>query len=261
VIVANAAVTAAGDFAPIDITVMRLTASGQLDATFGVNGLAIVDVGTNGSDISLVRQSDGKMVVATSEPFDWDGGGNFFGVARLLASGSSAGQIGFGATYAQPDETAGGVSLSVRRIGGSSGGVSLDFATEDGSARGGEDFTAASGTLTWMDGESADKTITIAIADDSVGEGTEYLVLRLSGAIGGSSLTRDTAFINILDDEPAPPTLPEPFPSPAPGSGAAGGGGGWGWLSMLVLAAALLRRAVFSSAARESAHRSGCLAL
>ena len=59
--------------------------------------------------------------------------------------------------------------------------VTVDYATSNGTATAGEDYTAASGTLTFAAGETA-KTVRVAVLDDAVDEGAETLVLTLSNA-------------------------------------------------------------------------------
>ena len=65
----------------------------------------------------------------------------------------------------------------------SSGRVTVDYATVDGSAKAGADYEAASGTLSFAPGETA-KTVAVAVLDDAHDEGTEVLVLRLENARG-----------------------------------------------------------------------------
>ena len=64
-----------------------------------------------------------------------------------------------------------------------SGPVSVDYATKDGTAAAGADYTAASGTLTFAPGETA-KTVSVALLDDSIDEGKETFTLRLSNPQG-----------------------------------------------------------------------------
>ena len=61
--------------------------------------------------------------------------------------------------------------------------VTVDWTTVDGTATAGSDYTAGSGTLTFAQGESS-KTITIAILDDSVNEGSETFLVNLSNVSG-----------------------------------------------------------------------------
>ena len=61
--------------------------------------------------------------------------------------------------------------------------VTVDYATADGTATAGADYTAASGTLTFAAGERS-KTVSVAILDDALDEGKETFLLRLSNADG-----------------------------------------------------------------------------
>ena len=61
--------------------------------------------------------------------------------------------------------------------------VSVDYATADGSAAAGEDYSATSGTLTFAAGETT-KTVRVAVLDDVVNDGEETLTLTLSNPSG-----------------------------------------------------------------------------
>ena len=61
--------------------------------------------------------------------------------------------------------------------------VTVDYATADGTATAGSDYTATSGTLTFQPGETS-KTVSVPITDDAVEDGGEILTLTLSGASG-----------------------------------------------------------------------------
>ena len=64
-----------------------------------------------------------------------------------------------------------------------SAAVSVDYATSDGTAQAGSDYTGASGSVIFAPGEMA-KTVSVAVLDDSHDEGTETLTLRLSNPSG-----------------------------------------------------------------------------
>ena len=59
--------------------------------------------------------------------------------------------------------------------------VSVDYATSNGSATAGADYTATSGTLTFNPGDAA-KSIAVPILDDAVDDGVETMTLTLSNA-------------------------------------------------------------------------------
>ena len=61
--------------------------------------------------------------------------------------------------------------------------VSVDYATADGTAAAGADYTAASGTLTFAAGET-EKTVSVALLDDAIDEGKETFKLKLSNPRG-----------------------------------------------------------------------------
>ena len=64
-----------------------------------------------------------------------------------------------------------------------SAAVRVDYATSDGTAQAGSDYTAATGSVTFAPGETA-KTVSVAVLDDSHDEGTETLTLTLTNPSG-----------------------------------------------------------------------------
>ena len=67
----------------------------------------------------------------------------------------------------------------------STGTVTVDYATADGTATAGSDYTATSGKLTFAAGET-EKTVSVPVLADDHDEGSETLALRLSNAEGAS---------------------------------------------------------------------------
>ncbi|OGS27755.1 MAG: hypothetical protein A2297_02260, partial [Elusimicrobia bacterium RIFOXYB2_FULL_48_7] len=99
-------------------------------------------------------------------------------------------------------EASGSITVHVKRKGGSDGAVSVQYATADGTANTGADYTGVSGTLNWASGDKADKTITINISDDSTVEPSENLTLTLSNPGGGADTGNiQSASIYIIDND------------------------------------------------------------
>ena len=63
----------------------------------------------------------------------------------------------------------------------SSRAITVDYATSDGSAQSGADYTAASGTLTFQPGETS-QTVRVAVWADTLDEGDETLTLTLTNS-------------------------------------------------------------------------------
>ncbi len=83
---------------------------------------------------------------------------------------------------------------------GVAGPVTVDYATRDGSAKAGEDYEAASGTLVFAPGETR-KTVSVALLDDAHDEGEETFTLALSNA-GGARIADGTATGMIKNADP-----------------------------------------------------------
>ena len=77
--------------------------------------------------------------------------------------------------------------------------VTVDYATANGSASTGDDYTAASGSLTFNAGETS-KTIQVSIIDDTVVEDNETLTVTLSNA-SGAEISDGQATGDITDGD------------------------------------------------------------
>ena len=109
---------------------------------------------------------------------------------------------------AQASEADGTVDFEVTLSTASSNQVTVAYATSDGTATAGSDYSSTNGTLTFPVESSASQTISVPVTDDSVDEAeTETLTLTLSGATnaslaGGAATLTATGTITD-DDDPA----------------------------------------------------------
>ena len=77
--------------------------------------------------------------------------------------------------------------------------VTVAFATEEGTAKAGSDYTATADTLRFEPGDT-EKTITVSTVDDDVAEETEAFTVKLRNP-SGATLADDTGTGTITDDD------------------------------------------------------------
>ena len=93
-------------------------------------------------------------------------------------------------------ESVGTITVNVELINGGPEDVQVDWATRDGTATAGADFSTASGTVT-LNNASDSAEIVLSIIDDSTYEMAETLSIVLSGALGARLAEPSTATITI----------------------------------------------------------------
>ena len=101
-------------------------------------------------------------------------------------------------------EPQGSRTISVQRVDGTQGPVTVNYTTSDGSANAGNDYGATAGFLEWANGEGGQKTFEVPIFDDGLDEGNETVNLSLSNPTGGAILGTSGATLSILDDDGQP---------------------------------------------------------
>ena len=82
--------------------------------------------------------------------------------------------------------------------------VTVDYATSDGTATAGSDYTAATGTLTFAPGETA-KTVSVAVTADDHDEDEETFTLTLSNASGNNAWLSDATATGTIENTGAMP--------------------------------------------------------
>jgi M6 family metalloprotease-like protein len=119
---------------------------------------------------------------------------------------SCSGMISFdSANYSVNENGGGSVLVTVTRTGASMGAVGVSYAASNGTATAGPDYTAASGTLSWANGDTANKTFSVPITSDALNESNETFTVTLSSPTGGATLgSPSSSTVTITDDDPAP---------------------------------------------------------
>ena len=196
----------------IDYTTVDGTASAGSDYTAASGTLSFADGVTSQSfnvpvADDAVYEGDETLQVTLSNP----GGGATLGApssATLTITDNdpvpSAGTLAFSAGAYTVSESGPALAVTVSRSGGSFGTVTVDYSTTDGTAAAGSDYTASSGTLTFIDGDVTE-TFSVPITDDTNYEGDEAFTLNLASPTGGASLgAPSTASVTITENDPVP---------------------------------------------------------
>ena len=136
--------------------------------------------------------NDGFTLLATSNNF-------------TVGAGGGAGSLQFSAATYSVAENGGNATITITRTGGSAGAVGVSFATSNGTATAPADYTAVTQTVSFANGDTANKTVSIPIVNDTSVERNETVNLALSSPTGGATLgSPSTAVLTITDNDAAP---------------------------------------------------------
>jgi len=145
--------------------------------------------------------------------------------AVIILTPDNLGKVSMATSSVTVDEQARNVSIKVNRTDGSDRAISVNYTTVAGTATT-ADFTFASAKVTWEDGDTATKTISVNITDDKYNEqDLESFNVVLSTDNKHVQMGDNVTLVNIKDNESS--------------------GGSIGFLSFLGLILLGLRRRVF----------------
>ncbi|MBK8811285.1 MAG: InlB B-repeat-containing protein [Acidobacteria bacterium] len=200
--------------------------------TLTVNANPVAGGATTPSGATTVSRDVPKAISATANPgyafVNWtssDAGVTFAdanaantdveltsGSATIQANFAPTGTVQFSSgTYSVTEGTA-TVTLTATRTGGSSGAVTANYSLGGGTATGtaacgtpGQDYVNTGGSVSWANGDAADKTFNVTICNDAVYELSQTFGATLSIASGGATLgTPNPATVTINNDDSAP---------------------------------------------------------
>lgn len=145
----------------------------------------------------------GSRRVVTATATDADGNTSEFSMGD--ATGLT-GNVQFSLGAIQVLEDIGLLNITVLRKGGSTGNLTVDFATADGTAIGGQDYTSTSATLNFGDGETS-KSLQVQITDDATIESDETFALLLRNASSPEMLGAPAILVVNIEDSDSTRTL------------------------------------------------------
>ncbi|MBS7789777.1 cellulase family glycosylhydrolase [Roseococcus sp. SDR] len=205
----------AGFTAAITVTAGPAALNGwtaEFDAPFTITNIwNAVIVSHVGNHYVIRNQSyNGKVNPGGETSFGFQGAGGPSGaVSGLILNGTptpSTPSLSIAdASLAEGASGTSNMSFTVTLSQASATPVTVNYATSDGTATAGSDYTAKTGSLTFAAGETS-KTITVAVRGDTAVEANETLNLTLSGAQGAS--IGDGAAVGTIRNDDAAPSLP-----------------------------------------------------
>ena len=125
----------------------------------------------------------------------------FTNAVLTIINVDSAGTVHFNSPVYSVKKYGGYALVPVVRTGGSAQTITVNYATTNGTAFAGTNYTAVSGTLTFTNGQIG-QFIKVPIIDDGMANGPTALGLVLNGATPASALgSPSNAVLNIIDTE------------------------------------------------------------
>ncbi|MEJ7862326.1 MAG: Calx-beta domain-containing protein, partial [Pyrinomonadaceae bacterium] len=193
------------------IYVMNADGSGQTRLTNNAGVNVYPAFSPDGSKIAFASARDGNAEIYVMNA-DGSGqtrltnnaAGDYHPAWQPIGKSASPSAFQFGNMTYSASENGAFATITVMRTNGISVPASISYATSNGTATAGSDYTAVSGTFDFA-ADDRSKTFSIPILEDNVYEGNETVTLTLSNPTNGATLgTPSTATLTILDNEAKP---------------------------------------------------------
>jgi len=187
-----------GDPAPLEVVAQLWRFDGA--SWSAVGGASASTASGEQGELELIGGAEGNLVVVSVTD-----AGNRTTTRRLGNLPPAADlTVSFESAQATASERAGSIQLAVTLSMAPPGTVTVGFATADGTAVAGTDYEAVAGQLTFTPTVTS-RTVSVAILDDAVEEGTESFSVTLSNPSFGLALGAvPTVAVAIADNEGEP---------------------------------------------------------
>ncbi|MYD03329.1 MAG: hypothetical protein F4X06_13555, partial [Gammaproteobacteria bacterium] len=210
------------------VTIGYSTSDGRgvsADATHQIADSADYTAAAEGAAITIPQgDSSGTISIATTQDATYEGDHHFtltlgtpshFNLGTATAVGTieddaDAPTFAFSAASTAATENGGAVTLTVERTGSTLVDATVSYATKDGTATGGSDFTAIASTSLEFKVADTNKAFTVTVTDDTDDEPTEGFTVELSNPSDAKLGAQKSHSITITDDDKTTVALSAP---------------------------------------------------
>ena len=141
--------------------------------------------------------------------YDITGGGTLGqtnAVVTIINDNVQSGMLSFSSTNFSAEKDSGAATISVTRTGGSSGAISIYYATSNGTATNGLDYNGTTNTLSWTNGDVSVKTFTVPLINNGLVSSNKTVNLSLfspviNGATNNNALGQCTSATLTIDND------------------------------------------------------------
>lgn len=180
---------------------------GQSRAVTFEDGVATAEVAIPLID-DYIREGAETVLLSLSDPSGGAVIGNRSNAVLKIGDNEkpAAGRLEFSAPRYTVSETAKSVTLTINRVGGSTGRVTANFETRADTATDGEDYIGTNSVIGFGPGITS-KTITIPLRDDGRDEGNERFFVVLTSTTGGAFLGANSSATVVIQENDVAGTL------------------------------------------------------
>ncbi|MBZ0089054.1 MAG: hypothetical protein K8H90_01620, partial [Thermoanaerobaculia bacterium] len=181
------------------------TPGADFNYTAGVENWAVGDLGVEVTTVQILAdtldENSETIVLQLSGPSAGLAIGSPSTLTITIQDDDEGGVVQFPGPVQVFGEASGSAAVVVTRASGAASDVTVHFASSDGSASAGSDYSAVSGTLTFGADETS-KSIPVPLLDDHASEPAEAFLVTLSNPGGGATLGSFTVSqVVIVDDD------------------------------------------------------------
>lgn len=132
--------------------------------------------------ITIIGISSVGMLTGCGDITPTSNSSSVSGASSSATTSSNSGQalVALGSSYyATPPASM--VQITIQRSGANSGSASVGYSTMNGTASAGVDYAPTSGTVTWSDGDSSAKVISVLVTNSASGKDFSFSLTSVDG--------------------------------------------------------------------------------